>query len=273
MYSGANVESLSAKHWIEDERPFDGEDHLILDGYSPIIQDLAKDVAIHLNTQALHIEYETNGVKVITNKGPFEADLAIITVPLGVLKSQQITFVPPLPDDKIQAIKRLKMGVFNKIALKFPHIFWPTDRQYFNYLALHSPASAWLYNYAFFFKAPVLVSFMGGESATAYEQLSDEALIKTLMEPLKALFGDKIPFPDAMVRTRWAQDPFSLGSYSYVPVGASGNDYDILSQPVGNKLFFAGEATSRQWPGMTHGAYLSGKREAMRIIELSHVSF
>ncbi|GLJ53847.1 hypothetical protein SUGI_1149590 [Cryptomeria japonica] len=67
--------------------------------------------------------------------------------------------------------------------------------------------------------------------------------------------------------TRWGSDPFSLGSYSHVAVGASGrDDYDILAESMGDgRVFFAGEATNRHYPATIHGAFLSGLREAANI--------
>ncbi len=71
--------------------------------------------------------------------------------------------------------------------------------------------------------------------------------------------------PEKYFLTRWSQDPYSLGSYSYLPVGATGEDRDLLAAPESNRLFFSGEATHRHFPATTHGAYLSGLREAKRI--------
>lgn len=74
-----------------------------------------------------------------------------------------------------------------------------------------------------------------------------------------------MPNPIQTICTRWGGDPLSYGSYSHVRVGSSGKDYDILAESVENRLFFAGEATTRQYPATMHGAFLSGLREASRI--------
>jgi CRP-like cAMP-binding protein len=48
-------------------------------------------------------------------------------------------------------------------------------------------------------------------------------------------------------------------------VGSSPTDLERLAEPVGNTLFFAGEATNRHHWACVHGAYLSGLREAARV--------
>jgi monoamine oxidase len=64
---------------------------------------------------------------------------------------------------------------------------------------------------------------------------------------------------------RWGKDRFSRGAYSYVPVGASGRDYDLMAASVAGRVYFAGEATNRKHPVTVAGAYLSGIREACAI--------
>lgn len=76
-----------------------------------------------------------------------------------------------------------------------------------------------------------------------------------------------MPNPIQTICTRWGSDPLCCGSYSHVVVGSSGSDYDILAESVGDgRLFFAGEATNRKYPATMHGAFLSGLREASRIL-------
>jgi monoamine oxidase len=65
--------------------------------------------------------------------------------------------------------------------------------------------------------------------------------------------------------THWTTDPYSLGSYSYIPVGASDRDFELLAEPVGERLLFAGEATSFDHYATAHGAMLTGLREAKRL--------
>ena len=52
------------------------------------------------------------------------------------------------------------------------------------------------------------------------------------------------------------------GSYSSVGVGALGaEDYTIIGESVGGRLFFAGEATNPRYPATMHGAFESGQRQ------------
>ena len=48
----------------------------------------------------------------------------VCTVPLGILKTNTITFNPQLPHYKLDAIQRLGYGNLNKVALYFEERFW-----------------------------------------------------------------------------------------------------------------------------------------------------
>lgn len=81
------------------------------------------------------------------------------------------------------------------------------------------------------------------------------------------------------LRSRWGSNPLFRGSYSYVAVGSSGKDIDTLAEPLPRpsnngdliksplQLLFAGEATHRYCYSTTHGAFLSGVREAERLVK------
>jgi hypothetical protein len=74
-----------------------------------------------------------------------------------------------------------------------------------------------------------------------------------------------VPTPAGVFRTAWADDPFALGSFSTTPVGATPAARATLRETVGERLLFAGEATSSEFPGTVMGAAASGEAVAERL--------
>jgi monoamine oxidase len=81
--------------------------------------------------------------------------------------------------------------------------------------------------------------------------------------------SSSVPDPDGFVITRWRADPFALGSYSYLAVGSAPDDRRALAAPLGDRLFFAGEATSVAHPATVHGAAASGERAAAEVLAVA----
>jgi len=113
-----------------------------------------------------------------------------------------------------------------------------------------------------------------GEDGKASKGLSDEEIIRESLEALRLVFGsDKVPNPVVSKVTRWRQDPWSCGSYSFAKVGSNPTMYDEIAYPLGSNskkqghLLFAGEHTSKHYHGTVHGAWETGQREAERIIQ------
>ncbi len=82
------------------------------------------------------------------------------------------------------------------------------------------------------------------------------------------LYGNNIPNPTSMLRTKWVSNEFTFGSYSFATNDTRSSDFEEFENAADNKLFFAGEHTSRDYRGTVHGAYLSGIREAEKIVDL-----
>ncbi|MCC5619303.1 FAD-dependent oxidoreductase [Nostoc sp. CHAB 5836] len=264
----ADAKDLSLWYWDEAD-DFYGGDAIFPGGYEQIIDKLAAGLDIKLKQIVQKIEYNDKRVKLTTNQGVFEARRAIVTVPLGVLQSGAVTFSPPLPQRKAAAIKNLRMGVLNKLWLRFPQCFWPKDSEWFEYIGSEIGVWSEFFNFFKYSGKPIIVALNVGTHSRELEKLSDQAIVAEAMKVLRQMYGTSIPNPDAWQVTRWASDTFAGGSYSYISPGATGRDYDALAAPVGQSLFFAGEATHRKQYGTVQGAYLSGVQAAKAIVELA----
>jgi monoamine oxidase len=265
MEYGADPDDLSMMEWDQDE-DFDGEDVVFPQGYGQIADGLAEGLDVRLNATVSSVTYGQNGVEVQTSAGVFLAKKAVVTFPLGVLKQNIVKFDPPLPARKQAAIDRLKMGVLNKVYLKFPEVFWDEQIEGFGYMSLNRGEWAEWFSFVPYVNEPILLVFHGGAKGFALEELSDQEIIAGAMKTLQVIHGESIPRPEGHVITRWGKDPFAFGSYSHIPPFASGEDHDALFEPVDDVLYFAGEATNRAYPATVHGAYLSGLAVASTLL-------
>ncbi|OVA13905.1 Amine oxidase [Macleaya cordata] len=266
------LSDLSLAYWDQDDPYEMGGDHCFLAGGNWIlIKALCEKVPIYYGKTVHSIKYGNAGVEVFSGDQVFRADMVLCTVPLGVLKKRTIRFEPELPKRKLDAIDRLGFGLLNKVAMVFPHVFWGEDLDTFGYLNrdTHRRGEFFLfYSYHTVSGGPVLIALVAGEAAYTFESTDPAIILHRVLSILRGIFNPKgidVPNPIQAICTKWGSDPLCHGSYSHVRVGSSGSDYDILAESVG-RLFFAGEATNRQYPATMHGAFLSGVREASRIM-------
>ncbi len=269
-FSGSYKE-LSAYN-LDDAEGYSGGDVIFPNGYGQLTDFLASGLDIRLNQIVQRISYSAQGVVVSSNQGEFSADRVVITLPIGVLKAGQVIFEPELPQVKQQAISSMGSGLLNKLFLRFPYTFWENDKEIINWVSEeHGRWNEWL-NVAFYVDKSVLLGFNAADYARKTESWSDEEIVEDAMAVLRTIYGSDIPQPEGWQLTRWSQDPYALGSYSFNgvfdDVPASIESRRALAQSIDQRLFFAGEATSEDFPSTVHGAYQSGLLAAEEIAAL-----
>jgi monoamine oxidase len=107
----------------------------------------------------------------------------------------------------------------------------------------------------------------GGDLATAYlggafsrdlALAGEDAQIDWALQQLSRLLGSSIQQSVmGACATPFDREPWIDGGASYCRYGA-GNQRPALAEPIEDRVFFAGEACSPNYPGTAHGAWLSG---------------
>ena len=266
-FDTGDLNNLSSLLYNEGEE-FSGVEHIAVNGYDTIANYLANGLNIQLNQRVSKIDYSNATIKVTHNGVVSEADYVIVTVPLGVLKANSIQFLPTLPTAKQNAIQKIGMSCVNKFLLTWDTAFWD-DVQYISY----TPEIRDKFNYfvnvkKFHPNVNALMTFAYADYARQTETMTDAQVIDEIMAHLRDIYGSSIPNPTNMVRTKWQGNENSFGAYSYTAIGTEMQHFDDLAEEVNDKLFFAGEHTEADYFSTVHGAYLSGLREADKIIAL-----
>lgn len=267
---GAPAHLLDLREWFPKETEM--VNAMPIGGYKQLIGDAAQGLMIHCNEAVEQIHYGADGVIVTSGTHHYEADIVIITVPLSILKRKEILFDPPLPPQKVTAIGRIGFGdgaVLNKLLIRFPETFWPTEQnRFFTLLADHDERgllNSWI-NLAQVTELPILASFTNGTIGAHLDQhAKDDEILSYGLARLQRMFGRQLPEPSSYLCTRWLSDPWARGSYSFPQVGFCADDRINYAKPVADRLYFAGEATDCHKYGTVHGALYSGQRAAQQV--------
>lgn len=255
-----------SSHWYDSAKEFDGEDVLFAQGFKVLTEYLGQGADVRLLQVVKEIRWQESEIRVRTTDCEFVADQVVVTVPLGVLQNNDVRFMPELPQEKRNAISKLGMGVLNKCYLRFEQAFWPDDMDWLEYVsAKHGEWTEWV-SFQRAVKKPILLGFNAADRGREIEAWSDGQVVASAMETLKTIFGTDIAQPIDWQITRWASDPYARGSYSFHALGSTPPMRDALASPLGRRLFFAGEATHRDYFGTAHGAFLSGLRVAKDVL-------
>lgn len=262
-----DLDKVSSLYYNEGEE-YSGIEKIATNGYDSIPLFLASGLDVQLNQRVSAVDYSGSKVRVTHNGAVTEADYVVVTAPLGVLKNNRIQFAPSLPTAKQTAIQKVGMNCVNKFLLTWDTAFW--DDAFF---LVYTPEAKDKFNYFVNVKklnpsANALLTFAYADYARQTESMSDAQVIGDIMAHLRDMYGSNIPEPTNLLRTKWNSNENTYGSYSYFAVGAEPHHFDDLAAEVDNKLFFAGEHTEPDYFSTAHGAYLSGIREADKIIDL-----
>ena len=255
--AGAGSEGVAAR-----------SDMLPYGGYQRLVDTLANGLSITAGTAVNAVECDDDGVTVIcADRSSHRATHVVVTVPLGVLKAGTIRFEPPLAAAKQEAISQLGWGAFEKVALAFDAPLW-TDGVPHHLVIADAVERGWatIVDHSTWYGRPVVVGHAGGAHARALADLSETDRVASLIAVLEPVVGRPIT-PTEWAVSSWTHDPYSMGCYS----GPSGSDPaqerlpDALAAPH-RRVLFAGEATARFGASTVDGAWLTGIREAKRLL-------
>lgn len=257
---GEDPERVSA---VDYDRLWSGTD-LWVDGYGDLVARHFADLPVTLGCPVRAIDWSGPEVRVETARGTLTAAAVIVTVPVGVLHSGTLRFAPDLPDAHRTALDGLHMGAYTKIGLRLDP--GKIDPAAFGDAVSIAGGGPTLYFEMGPFGRPLAVANLGGDGARDLCRAGEAAAIALATERLGAILGGKAR--GAVLAGRlaaWWTDPQACGSYSIVAPGHA-DARDRLRAPVGNRVFFAGEALAGGGAMTVGGATLDGERAARDVL-------
>jgi polyamine oxidase len=260
---GADADQLSATTF-DDGDYTTGPQVILPQGYDHLPRALAEGFEVVMNAPVTNVARRGNSVTVRAGNRSFDGSAAIVTVPLGVLKSGAIAFDPPLPDGHTHAVEALGFGVLSKSYLRFERRTWNSETEFHQFLG--SDPGLWAQWFTLPIDVgPIVLALNAGHEGRRVESSSPDELMDSAMPIARQVFGEDLE-PVEVRTSRWTLDPYALGSYSFHASGSGLKDRALLQEPIDDRLYLAGEAVGVNNPATAHGALLSGRHAANELM-------
>jgi monoamine oxidase len=225
------------------------------------------NASIYYNSNVHHIEWQPNHATVsCTNRKKFIADKIIITVPLGVLQQQNISFTPAIPEQQ-NAWMNIGFGNVIKVLVHFKTGFWQAYG-YAGFIISNEVIPTW------WLQTPdnnVLTGWLGGPSSSQFNNYTTGQMLELTLQSLSNIFKTPVDFIKQQLQHfavyNWENQPYTLGGYSYNTL-SSIHAKQTLTNPIAHTIYFAGEALyTGDAQSTVEAALQTGLAAAQKIIQ------
>lgn len=260
---GKDLDEVSARDFARSRER--SSDAFAREGYGTLLERLAKGLPIRLSTPVRRIEWGSR-LAIETDAGRIEPKHVIVTASTEMLLSERIAFEPALPKGVSEALGQLRLGSYDHIALELSGN--PLDAGADQLIIEQSSGvetAAVLANAAGSALAMVEV---GGRFGRSLSGQGEAAMVEFAVEWLAGLYGASVKRAlGRSLATRWNAAPWIGGAFSAAAPGGQGAR-QVLTEPLRERVFFAGEAAHETLWGTVAGAWESGERAADATLKL-----
>jgi monoamine oxidase len=229
-------------------------------GYGTLVQRFGAEIPVRLGTPVTRVDWSGPGVVLETAVGSVAARAALVTVPVGVIQAESIRFVPSLPAENLAGFDGLRMGAYTKIALR-------VDRAKLGGVALGDTIDLGSGRELISFEPfpsgrDLVLAYLGGDFARELCRAGEREAVEHATARLAAIAGERVRSAVmGGVLAAWWTDPYARGGYSIARPGQA-NARAALRRPLGDRVWFAGEASAGGGAMTAGGAFLEGERAA-----------
>ncbi len=259
---GADLKDLSAKEYAVsiDRNPA----LLCRQGAGFLIERLAIGIPIKFFSPVTLVDWSDQSVALETSGGVITARATIITASTAVLASGKIKFKPNLPLPYSRAFEKLKPGTYDHVAIEFDGNALGLEANEVVVEKAQDAQTAALFANVHGTTLSNLV--VAGKMGAALAEKGEGAMKEFALDWISSVFGSNSK--KSVLRTHatsWSKQPWALGAFSSAPPGAQ-EARKLLSEPLNDLVWFAGEAVDQTLSGTVGGAWRDGERAADAVI-------
>ncbi len=241
----------------------DSEDRFVDGGYGTLVAAAGARAKPRLGVHVRRLKLDTSGVRVETSVGTLTARAALMTIPAPLIVSGAIAFEPGLPQSHLAAAADLPHGAYERLVFTLGDDPWAHERD--RAVIMINARNESCYLLAGGGGLGIHFADFGAQEARDLARGGVEAMADVVRGWLRAHVGERIAASLAPLHaSNWCMDNLAQGAWSVARPGCA-PARTALREPIDNRLWFAGEATSIEQWGTVGGAWLEGLRAAEQI--------